>query len=434
MDPISELKEKLFAVKDIPAVESFSTDVHQLKGWRKNLENLYGQIDWSKPPKNVGPLQQAVALWKLGRKKKAIEVLKPAAKKEAEAVLLSRYQIETGAAADAVEVLVKFLKKKTRNAHLKTTMLEAMRRSGDDENWQKKVRAWESDLKGRPDYQYQRARVLEERGDYREAMEVLRAELKNHPEHRGMLFRLALLEQRLGTNERAIGLYERIRALRPTYVNALINLSVLYEDQGRYEKAHRVLREVLSEFPTHERAKRFERDVVSSKDMYYDEDLERKHDKRMQVLRTPVTDFELSVRSRNCLKQMNIDTLGDLVTKTEQELLSHKNFGETSLAEIKAMLAQRNLRLGMAKKGEDIPGFADVRSGRNREVLSRPIGELELSVRSRKCMERMNITTIGELCNMSDQDLLAVRNFGQTSLVEIRTKLGELSLKLKGDP
>ncbi len=434
MDPISEIKERLFAIKDIPDVEAFSSEIHQLKGWRKSLERLYDEVNWAKPPKQVGPLHQAFALWKLGRKQRAIGILKPKASDEIAGVLLARYQIDAGSSDAAVKVLVGFLKKKTRSIHVKTTMLEAMRRSGDLEGWSKKVRQWEGDLKGRADYLYQKGRHSEENGEYYEAMETYRNGLKTHPDHRGMLFRQALLEQRLGSVEQAIVLYERIRELRPTYVNALINLSVLYEDQAQYEKSLRVLKDVLAEYPNHARARRFKRDVVASMDMYYDEDLERKHDKRMQVLRTPVTDFELSVRSRNCLKQMNIETLGDLVTKTEQELLSHKNFGETSLAEIKAMLAQRNLRLGMVKKGEDIPGFNDARSGRNRELLSRPIGELELSVRSRKCMERMNIATIGELCNMSDQDLLAVRNFGQTSLVEIRTKLGELSLKLKGDP
>src|SRR5438034_8316315 len=52
-------------------------------------------------------------------------------------------------------------------------------------------------------------------------------------------------------------------------------------------------------------------------------------------LEIPVTDFELSVRSRNCLRKMNIRTLGDLTRTTEAALLASKNFGETSLSEIK---------------------------------------------------------------------------------------------------
>src|SRR5678816_620093 len=92
--------------------------------------------------------------------------------------------------------------------------------------------------------------------------------------------------------------------------------------------------------------------------MYYDEDAERRGGQRNAVLNIPITDFELSVRSRNCLKKMNIRTLGDLLRTSEPELLSYKNFGETSLNEIKALLASKGLRLGQA--AEDGKGAAVV--------------------------------------------------------------------------
>src|SRR5207249_4612558 len=77
---------------------------------------------------------------------------------------------------------------------------------------------------------------------------------------------------------------------------------------------------------------------------------EEEHDaaRRSQVLDIPVTDFELSVRARNCLKKMNIKTLGDLTRVTEQQLLSSKNFGETSLQEIREMMSSKGLRLGQS--------------------------------------------------------------------------------------
>ena len=70
------------------------------------------------------------------------------------------------------------------------------------------------------------------------------------------------------------------------------------------------------------------------------------------MLDTPVTDFELSVRARNCLKKMNIRTLGDLLKVSEAELLSYRNFGETSLVEIKNMLSSKGLRLGQGVDGQ----------------------------------------------------------------------------------
>ncbi|HZD25982.1 MAG TPA: DNA-directed RNA polymerase subunit alpha C-terminal domain-containing protein, partial [Alphaproteobacteria bacterium] len=60
-----------------------------------------------------------------------------------------------------------------------------------------------------------------------------------------------------------------------------------------------------------------------------------------------VDELELSVRSANCLKNDNIIYIGDLVQKTEAEMLRTPNFGRKSLNEIKEVLAQMGLHLGM---------------------------------------------------------------------------------------
>jgi DNA-directed RNA polymerase subunit alpha len=66
-----------------------------------------------------------------------------------------------------------------------------------------------------------------------------------------------------------------------------------------------------------------------------------------------VDELELSVRSYNCLKNANIRTIGDLVTKTEAEMLKTKNFGRKSLNEIKEILGGMGLSLGMRDDDED---------------------------------------------------------------------------------
>ncbi len=66
-----------------------------------------------------------------------------------------------------------------------------------------------------------------------------------------------------------------------------------------------------------------------------------------ELLNRRIDELELSVRSYNCLKNANIHTVGDLVQKTEQELLRTKNFGRKSLNEIKEILAGMGLELGM---------------------------------------------------------------------------------------
>lgn len=65
------------------------------------------------------------------------------------------------------------------------------------------------------------------------------------------------------------------------------------------------------------------------------------------VLLRPVDDLELTVRSANCLKAENINTIGDLVRRTEVELLKTPNLGKKSLNEIKEVLSSHNLELGM---------------------------------------------------------------------------------------
>src|SRR2546423_11205387 len=67
------------------------------------------------------------------------------------------------------------------------------------------------------------------------------------------------------------------------------------------------------------------------------------------ILAKPIEALDLSVGYPNCLKNTNIRTLGDLVQRTEREMLSTKNFGRKSLDEIKDVLASLGLSFGMTK-------------------------------------------------------------------------------------
>ncbi len=73
----------------------------------------------------------------------------------------------------------------------------------------------------------------------------------------------------------------------------------------------------------------------------------REETKLNENLFRSVDELELSVRSANCLQQANIKTIGDLVQRTEAEMLKTKNFGRKSLKEIKEILAEMGLSLGM---------------------------------------------------------------------------------------
>jgi DNA-directed RNA polymerase subunit alpha len=227
----------------------------------------------------------------------------------------------------------------------------------------------------------------------------------------------------------------------PVNEACVINLGILYEDMGNYRRAMQCFDLALQANPDNQRARLYRRDAAAALNMYYDEEQERREDKRNKILRTPINDFELSVRSRNCLANMNIRTLGDLVKKTEAELLSYKNFGETSLTEIKEILRNKSLRLGMNQDElmskdlgtpttEQVP-LEEMPDPNSPDPAKRPVTELDLSVRCRRIVDLLKIKTIGDLANKSEAELLACPNFGQTSLNEIRTKLDELGLALR---
>lgn len=77
------------------------------------------------------------------------------------------------------------------------------------------------------------------------------------------------------------------------------------------------------------------------------------------ILLRPVDELELTVRSANCLKAENIYYIGDLIQRSEMELLKTPNLGKKSLTEIKDVLASKGLSLGMKLEGWPPPGFDD---------------------------------------------------------------------------
>jgi DNA-directed RNA polymerase subunit alpha len=286
---------------------------------------------------------------------------------------------------------------------------------------------------------FRRGLEAEKQATHEKAAEYFERALNENPDHEQAAFHLAVLYDRRAEDARAIELYERICTSPPVHLNALMNLAVLYEDNNHYDEAHRCLDAILRTNPNHERARLYMKDVESARSMYYDED-DRRSGQRNAVMEIPISDFELSVRSRNCLKKMNIKSLGDLLRTTEQELLSYKNFGETSLNEIKALLTQKGLRLGQnVEPSAAAAAVAGATPARRPaavgevapEILAKSVADLELSVRSRKALQRLNINLLSELAARTEDELLGCKNFGQTSLNEIKQQLATFGVGLR---
>lgn len=287
------------------------------------------------------------------------------------------------------------------------------------------------------EYHFQLASCHMHDGERPNAVKHLERAVELDPGHSGALFQLGHVNDLAGNDDEAMSYYERCLSHPPVHVGVLMNLGVLYEDNDRYDKAVQCYRQILNANPTDEHARLFLKDAQASQTMYYSPEEEQTTRFFSQVLETPVTDFELSVRSRNCLKKMNIKSLGDLTRVSEQQLLSSKNFGETSLSEIKEMMTSRGLRLGQSlEDGQQMDNRfrpQQPMSEQEKAVLSKPVSELNLSVRARKCMNRLGIVSLGDLVQHTADQLLESKNFGMTSLSEVREKLATYGLTLRGD-
>lgn len=89
-------------------------------------------------------------------------------------------------------------------------------------------------------------------------------------------------------------------------------------------------------------------DFEHTKVSFEEKEVKEKEEGRLQkLLGTSIDEIELSVRSSNCIQRANIKAIGDLVRKTEPEMLKYRNFGKKSLNEIKKVLADLGLSLGM---------------------------------------------------------------------------------------
>ncbi len=269
-------------------------------------------------------------------------------------------------------------------------------------------------------------RLHELRGGTEAAIKAYEAALEASGEHVESAFKLGVLLDRIGDDDMAVEHYLICADVAPHYIPGVINLGILYDERGEPNAAIDCFRQVLAYNPRNRRALMLLRDARASRTMYYDEREEREREKMEKIMRTPVNDFELSVRSRNCLAKMNIFTLGDLLSITEQEMLSYKNFGETSLKEVKEMLAMRGLRLGMNREGDE-----RMMSKADQKVLGESIEKLELSPKGTQVLESLGVSRIGDLVQYTDLDLYKAPGSGQSIVQELSTALGAFGAGLR---
>jgi DNA-directed RNA polymerase alpha subunit len=141
----------------------------------------------------------------------------------------------------------------------------------------------------------------------------------------------------------------------------------------------------------------------------------------------------LSVRAVVVAKSVGATTVGQLCELSEDELVYRRAFGDTILREIRARLAEHGLGLRAPERpGEPRPHSLEPPRQHLApdHLLNMSLAELELSVRATNCLESEGITIVRELVIRNDDELLEVRNFGETTLREVKEKLARHGLRL----
>jgi DNA-directed RNA polymerase subunit alpha len=356
----------------------------------------------------------AFALGKFSDAEEAIDAKEPYGQ-----ALLGLINAELGEYADAKAAMANAAK---ALPEAKTELARVMLDSNDLDGAEKALAA----LGEGADRDFLNGRLLEARSQIEAAIKAYEAALETDAAHIEAAFKIGVLLDRIGDDDLAAEHYLVCADAFPPYLPAVTNLGILYEERGESNAAVECFRQVLAYNPRDRRALTLLRDAKASRSMYYDEREERERERMEKIMRTSVNDFELSVRSRNCLAKMNIFTLGDLLRITEQEMLSYKNFGETSLKEVKEMLAARNLRLGMFREGDERSI-----SKADQKILGESVEKLELTNRAAKVLEDLGITRIGDLAQYTDLDLFRSMGSGQSVVQELATALGAYGVALR---
>ncbi len=415
----------------------------QVYGSKENREKLDKKIELLKADikkEHDGAKSKDLVLllgickWVVGKVKEAVELLKEVKSRKLGAYFLGKCYLELGDYNQALECFERAKKSDAEEFDINMDIIEAKRMSGHSDEALKLVKSFSHSHGNNAELLYQWGHCLDDMGEYQEAFNKYEQALAIDPNHAKSLFRVAYNYDLGGEDENAIEYYERCVKLQPTYKNAFINLGILYEDQGEHDDAVYCFESITDAEPTHNRAALFLKDAKAAMSMYYDEEISKKQGKESEVMNIPISDFELSVRSKNCLEKMNIRTLKDLTKITEADLLSFKNFGETSLNEIKYILNQKGLRLGQSVEGySEADLFGDTEKDMEDDVAPvNALSDLRLSTRCLNALGNLCIETIADLEEKTEEELVQ-NNIKQNYIDEIKEALSRFGLSLKTD-
>jgi DNA-directed RNA polymerase subunit alpha len=395
----------------------------ELEAVAKNVKNLVKDLS----SENRATVRQGVVHWLNGELEKAVELMKDARPSKERDLILGVCHMEAGRFRTALELLKAAFEADRDDAPILLHYGECLIRTGEIDEAEKIIERLEKKHEAHPDLPFLKGLLQDVQGNHAAAVACYEKALDADAHHQKAMFQLAYKYDLLGLEEQASELYDQLRVLRPVHVNSMINLGVLYEDEGEYDKAIECYQAVVEAYPTHWRAAMYLKDAQASLKMFYDEEAMKKEERRRQLSMQHVADMTLTTRAKNALLKARVFTLADLIGKSEDELLDLPGLGATAIKEIKELLHSKGLSLQSHKEITVDEYLKTVKP----EVLSKPLSDFEWSGRVKKLFERLGFITTGDLLRQTEKDLLKNRNFGQTSLKEIRLRLNQLGVELR---
>ncbi|MFH1230848.1 MAG: DNA-directed RNA polymerase subunit alpha C-terminal domain-containing protein [Planctomycetota bacterium] len=434
MDIIVE-KENL----SIEEIMDIKNEILLLMKLRRQAEKMLSEFDETKKKKFSSQAKavarKGVICWMLDKTDEAIKYLEEGSSAEENSYFLGLCYLEKGHNEKAHQVLAEVYKKLHDSSYVFSSYIDSLIKVGKSEEILGLLEKGKKRFVTEPMLPYYRGVYLESLGDYDKAQQEFKNALDLDKQYAPALFRLAYHSDLTGNEEEALKIYERLRDIKPPHINMLINLGLVYEDKGDYQKAVECYDAVLNVNPNHPRANLYSEDAKGSLVMYYDDNLKRKEQELKRILNQSLSEFQVPTRAHNCLEVLNIKTIGDLVKKTETELMSSENFGMKTLTDIKDLLARRGLTLSTETKTVTLESllksYISTDTPHQTDILNKPIFEVEWSARVRGSLTKLKIYTIGDLTIKTEKDFMDLPNFGQTSLEEIKRRLSQLGLSLK---
>lgn len=389
------------------------------------LDDFKEKVAAHHPSESSSDTRRGVLQWILGNLDPAVRALEECRASKEKFYFLGRSLLEQEKFHRAAEVLEEAYGTDRADLTVALAFAEARIRALDLDKSEVLVDRLLKKHPGNPDVIYLRGLLKDMKGDPHGAQVDYEKAHDLDPGHQKVLFRLAYMLDLQGEESRAQELYTQLRRMKPMHINTMINLGLIYEDRGDYEKAAECFRSIHEFHPNHSRARLYLSDAEASLDMYYDEDAAKKEARLRQTLGQSLVDFSFSRRVREAFSKLGITTVGDLATKTEEEMLEVPNFGRTSLDEIREFLSGKNLSMAY----QDAGGVA---SGPTKQdaAFTTAIDELDLPSRVVKTLEAHEIATVGDLVKKSEKDLKDL-NFSASAMEEIRERLSLMGLHLR---